>query len=336
MSLLGVGSFTVTDFNDGISIIAKINSNHPQQLAYDPATGEYTPNWTVRPLALTPTAVIAGRANDIIASCSGHSWAYRRSGDSEWTTISNNVGGFTINASHILGYTGHGLFDSTHTVVEFKFEFIYHDPTLNLDFNIETQSSFIRISNGTSVVIARAWSNGGELFKNKSIPELIELEAELIRGVISDETSITYQWQKTISGTWSNISGSTTKKCSVFPSEVLNSAQFRCLIKDTDSASDTYNQTFTSNAILILDMTDPYQINCIPINGSNVIKNGSGSVEYTCKVVQNKVELDIAGTEFNYRWYKVGDGTTLGTGKNFTATSDMVTNSNIFNCEVSD
>lgn len=323
-------SYTIMDYNDGLSIISKINSNHPDTLAYDPATGIYNPSWNSSPLALTPAAYIAGKAGDIISQCSNKVWSYRRSGTASWTTISNGVGDFTINSSSVLGYTGQGLFDSSHLTVEFKFSFTYHDTTLNIDFNLDVTKTFARISNGTSVVIARVWSENGEQFKNKSIPSSITLKSELIRGVTKDTTSLTYQWQKYSGGNWTNIGSSTSSSYVVTASSVNGSAQFRCTIKDTDSSSDTYNQIFITNGITILDLTDPYQAVIGSSNGA-FLKNGVGTTILTCKVFQNGQEVT---TGLTYKWYKTGNATVIGTAKTLTVTNDMVNIKADFTCEV--
>ena len=322
--------YAIMDYNDGITIISKINSNHPETLTYDPATGGYNPNWSTTPLSLTPVAFIAGKAGDIISTCSNKTWSYRKSGSTVWTTITNGVGGFTINSASVLGYTGHGLFDSSHLTVEFKFSYTYHDSTLNIDFTHEVVKTFARISNGTSVVIARIWSENGEQFKNQSIPESITLKAELIRGVVSDVSNLTYQWQKFNGGIWSNITSATANSYIVTADSVIGSSQFRCQIKDTDSASDTYNETFTSNGIVILDLTDPYQA---VINSSNgpFFKNGVGTTVLTCNVYQNGQEV-LSG--LTYKWYKNGSAEVIGTTKTLTVTNDMVNIKAVFTCEV--
>jgi len=330
-------SYTIMDFNDGVTLISKISSNHPDTLAYDPATGTYNPSWASSALALTPSAYVAGVGTDIISSCSNKTWSYRRTGSTTWTPIVTGENGFTINSSSVLGYTSNVLFDSSHSTLEFQFTFTYHDDTLNIDFDQEVTKTFTRISNGTSVVIARAWSEEGEQFKNGSIPSSILLQSELLRGVTNDTTSLTYQWQKYSGGVWGNITSATSSSYTVLPSNVDGLGQFRCNIKDTDSSSDTYNVTFTSNGVSILDLTDPYQAVISSSTGS-VIKNGSGSSTLTCQVYQNGTEVNSGIT---YTWSATdanGDAISL-TGhttnaKTFSVTSDLIDVKATFTCEV--
>lgn len=323
-------SYSLMDYTDGLTIISKINSNHADTLAYDPASGIYNPSWSTTPLSLTPTAYVVGRADDIIAESTAKVWSYRRSGTTTWTTVVNGSNGFTINSSSVLGYSSNNLFDGSHSTVEFKFTYTYHDTVLNLDFTYEVTKTFTRISNGTSVVIARAWSENGEQFKNQSIPSSITLKTELIRGVTTDISSLTYQWQKYIEGVWTNITSATSTTYNVLATAVTGSAQFRCNIKDTDSSSDTYNKTFTTNGVTILDLTDPYQAVISSSEGA-FLKNGSGSTILTCNVYQNGTEV-LSG--LTYKWYQNGSATVIGTAKTLTVTHDMVTVKADYTCEV--
>lgn len=324
-------SYTIMDYNDGITVISRLSSNHPKTLAYDPATGVYNPDWTAVALAITPSAVVAGRSGDIIASGNSQKWYYRRSGEIDWNLITSGQNGFTIAAStYVLSLNSMALFDGNHVNLEFKFSFIYHDNTLGIDFTQEVVDTYTRISNGTSVVVARAWSQNGNLFKNKKIPTKITLEAELIRGVAADITALTYQWQKYSAGTWTNITSATSKTYDVLPANVDGSAQFRCKITDTDSSSDTYNTVFTTNGELIMDLTDPYQAKIFSSNGA-FFKNGAGTTVLTCRIFQDGEEVTSG---FTYKWYKSGSASVLGTAKTLTVTSSDINIITEFTCEV--
>lgn len=324
-------SYTIMDYNDGISLIIKLAANHPESLAYNPSDGTYNPSWATTPLTITPSIYIGGKASegDKLADCTEKKWYYRRTGSSTWIAIVSGANGFTI-TNDILGYSSNNLFSGTYTTVEFKFAFTYTDPTILLPFEYEVVKTFTRISNGTSVVIARAWSTNGEQFKNKTIPASLTLQAELIRGSISDILGLSYQWEKFASA-WGNIASATSATLVVVPGDVDGSAQFRCKITDTDSASDTYNEVFTSNGILILDLTDPYQA-VITSSGGAFIKNGAGSSTLTCKVYQNGVEVTSGLT---YQWYNDGVAISGATSNTLAVTSEMITVKANFVCEVS-
>lgn len=332
-------SYTIMDYNDGISILSKITSNHPDTLAFDPTTGVYNPSWATSPLTLTPTAYVAGRSTDLIPSATIKVWSYRRTGETAWTIITSGTGGFTIaTTTSVLSYSTVGLFDASHPTLEFQFKFSYLDTTLNITFAQEVVQAFTRISNGTSVVIARVWSEAGETIKNNTIPASILLHSELVRGATSDATLVSYIWQKYIGGTWTAISGATSVNYTVTSSTIDGLGQFRCIIKDNDPASDTINVSYTSNGISIVDLTDPYQAVITSDTGS-FIKNGSGLATLTCLVYQNGVRVTSGLT---YHWSATdANGVTLSLGATVVNTSTLnVTSSMIdvkanFTCEVS-
>jgi len=331
-------SYTIMDFNDGVTLVSKIDANHPETLAYDPTSGAYNPSWSSVGLSLTPTGYVAGKSGDIIASSSSKKWYYRRSGSATWIPITTGENGFTINSSNVLGYSSNNLFDNSHKTLEFKFEYVYHDDTLNVDIPQEVTKTFTRISNGTSVVIARAWSENGEQFKNKSIPSSITLNCELLRGTTTDTSKLTYQWQKYSGSTWSNITGATSSSYIVTASSVVGLGQYRCIIEDTDVASDTSGETFNTNGVTILDLTDPYQA-VISSSAGSFIKNGVGSSTLTCQVYQNGAEVN-SGVSYSWSAYdENGDSISLTghstTGKTFLVTNDLINVKATFVCEVS-
>ena len=333
MAIKTSASYTIMDYNDGLSIISKINSNHPDQVTYDPASRGYNPDWSVTSLALTPNAYIAGRTGDIISKSINKKWYYRRSGETDWTLITNGANGFTINAGNVLGYSSNDLFDNSHRTVEFKFAYTYHDETLNIDFDYEVAKSISRISNGTSVVIARAWSDGGEQFKNKKEPPNIELQSELIRGITTDKTDLEYQWQKIVSGIWTNITGKTQDNIVVHANDVDGSATYRCVIKDIDPISDSHLDVFNTNAITILDFTDPYQAEIASSEGA-FIKNGVGSTVLSCRVFQDGEEIST-DPSLNFKWYKTGSEVVQGTSRTLTVSHTDFDVKAVYTCEVS-
>ena len=158
------------------------------------------------------------------------------------------------------------------------------------------------LANGTSFVLARAYAPGGSQFKN-GVPTSLTINAELVRGTTSDKTNLTYTWQKSTNGTtWTAVTG-TTATLAVTPDMVNSFAMFRCIIKDTDSASDTYNQSFTTEGVSILDVSDPYQA-VIESTAGNFFKNDTGSTVLICRVYQNGAEIDATGETLTYTWTK--------------------------------
>lgn len=107
---------------------------------------------------------------------------------------------------------------------------------------------------------------------------------------------------------------------------------FKCIAKDTDSASNTYNSKFQDVATFI-DNADPLQV-VINSTGGDVFKNGQGSTVLTATVYQAGEGIDTAGAG-TYTWTKYNkDGaidTSWGTngvktGKTLSvSTSDVTT-----------
>lgn len=348
-------SYTIMDYTDGITLLTKISSNLPQIMAYDPSTGVCTPDWATTNLQLTPSVVKAGTTMEL--TLSNTAWYYRMTGTTTWSAISGLTGA-TVTGNVLKVATV--PFTSAAPNIEFKFSFTYHDSTLNLDFTSEATITFTRVSNGTSVVIARAWAVDGDIFKNNSTPSSLQLKAELVRGVTSDATNLTYTWKQYVSGSWTTITTTSGKftvsgaTLTVYPGGVDSYSQFRCEIYDSDSASDTYQQTFTSNALVVTDISDPYSC-VIESSAGQFFKNSTGSTTLKCRVFQNGTEVDAAGTGLTYTWSATNeDGDSVyqdtngdpdpsltsgtawsATGKSITVTHDMISVKGTFFCEVS-
>ena len=107
-------------------------------------------------------------------------------------------------------------------------------------------------------------------------------------------------WRKIPSDVTGNITGVTTNEVTVYAVFVPDLCVLECIIKDTDSASNTYNQCF-KDTVTIIDQTDTIQIQ-ITSTGGDVFKNGAGSSTLTAKVYQAGAEIDASGTKYTYTW----------------------------------
>ena len=108
-------------------------------------------------------------------------------------------------------------------------------------------------------------------------------------------------WALVASDSAGNITGVTTNTVTVYNAFVANYAVFLCLIKDTDSASATYNSVF-KDTVAIVDQSDTIQIS-IHSTGGDVFKNGVGSTILTAKVFRAGAEIDSVGSAYTYKWY---------------------------------
>lgn len=122
-----------------------------------------------------------------------------------------------------------------------------------------------------------------------------------------------------------NITGVTTNEITVYAGYILDVGVFLCIIKDTDTGSNTYNKCF-EDSVTFIDQTDPIQVSIVS-TGGDVFKNGVGSTTLTARVFQAGTEIDTGGTKYTYTWNvfdKNGDlatfngGASTKTGKTIT------------------
>lgn len=296
-------SFTLMDYTDGISLITGIDSNLPLTSLYDTSNQTLNPSWAgTTSLQLTPKVLKAGSSQDLVSSMTGKKW-YRRVSGGEWAEVISGSAGETINATTGVLTVSQDKLVGEINQVEYKFSGSYTDPLLGLDFPLEIKVTFSRVMNGTSFVVARAYTTGGSQFKNNQ-PSSLTIKAELIRGTTPDVTNLSYKWKKSTNGTsWTDVTGGTSATLSVTPSMVDSFAMFKCTITDTDATSETYQQSFDTEGVSILDVTDPYQA-VIESTAGNFFKNETGSTILICRVYQNGVEVDATGSSLTYTWTK--------------------------------
>lgn len=295
-------SFTLMDYTDGISIITGIDSNLPLTSLYDTSNQTLSPSWAgSTSLILTPNVMKAGSATSLLATMTSKKW-YRRVSGGNWVEVTSGSNGETINSTTGALTVAQDKLTGDVWQIDYKFTGTYPDPVLLLDFPVEIKVTLSRVANGTSFVVARAFATGGSQFKN-SLPSSLSVKAELIRGTTKDSTNLSYAWKKSTNGTsWTAVSGS-TDTLSVTPSMVDSFAMFKCIITDTDSASETYNQSFETEGVSILDVSDPYQA-VIESTAGSYFKNNSGSTILICRVYQNGTEVDATGASLTYTWTK--------------------------------
>lgn len=311
---IATGQFTIIDYNDALTLTAFIGSNHPKTQMYNPDNGGYTPNWQTTNLVLTPSLYKLGTTSDIIAATNVQSVKWYEAGSG--TAI-------TANANYALSGTKSQILTIKTNMLaglpskDWICEIVYRDETTNLDLTHKTSISFSRVVNGGGIVDAIAFAPDGNVFKNGNITSL-KAQCDLWRGSVVDTTNVTYQWyQQDSSATtdqgggigWKKLTETanmttavTSSTMTVFSGAVSSYAVFKCIVKDTDSASNTYNQTFV-DTISFIDNSDPLQITILS-SGGDVFKNGVGTTTLTAKVFQAGNEIDATGTKYTYKWYK--------------------------------
>lgn len=329
---LATGQFTIIDYNDALTLTGFIGSNHAKTQMYNPDNGVYTPNWTSTFLVLTPSLYKLGSTTDIITATEVTAVKWYEAGSS---TAITTAGSYALSGTknHILTIKTNLL--ATVPAKDWICEVTYLDPTTNLSLTHKMSITFNKVVNGGGIVDAIATSPNGNVFKNTDVATLIA-KVELWRGSVIDTTSVAYQWYqqdstvttdqgggigwKKLVDTTGMYTGTTTDTMTVYDAAVVNYATFKVSVKDTDAASNTYNQFFW-DSVSFIDNSDPFQVQVIS-TGGDVFKNGVGSTTLTARVFQAGVELDAAGTKYTYKWFKYDKNGTLvtdfgGTGVNY-------------------
>lgn len=98
------------------------------------------------------------------------------------------------------------------------------------------------------------------------------------------------------------VTGVNTNKITIYNEYVTNQSTFMCIIRDTDTSSNTYDRTF-KDTVTFVDQSDPIQIT-IESTGGDVFKNGVGSTVLTARLFRNGEEIDASGARYTYKWYK--------------------------------
>lgn len=323
---------SIIDYNDALTLTGFINSNHPKTQVFNPDNGGYTPDWASTNLVLTPSLYKLGTTTDVITNAEVTSVKWYEGSS---TTAITSAGNYALSGtkSHILTIKANVLAGLAGK--DWVCEVTYKDGATGLNLTHKMGITFSRVINGGGIADAIAFAPNGNVFKNGDITSLTA-QCTLWRGSVVDNTNVSYQWYQQDSSIstdqgggvgWRKLTeaenkttGVTTNTLTVFSDAVSSYAVFKCIIKDTDSASNTYNQTFV-DTISFIDNSDPIQV-VIASTGGDVFKNGVGSTVLTARVFQAGGELDTAGTKYTYKWFKYDKNGNLstnfgGTGINF-------------------
>lgn len=329
---IATGQISIIDYNDALTLTGFISSNHPKTQMYNPDNGAYNPNWASTNLVLTPSLYKLGTTTDIIAASEVTGVKWYEAGSS---TAITSTGNYSLSGtkSHILTIKSNLL--AGLPAKDWICEVTYRDATTALDLVHKISISFSRVINGGGITDAIAYAPDGNVFKNGTVTSL-KAQCDLWRGSVIDTTLVSYQWYQQDSSIstdqgggigWRKLvetatvtTGVTSNTLVVFSAAVASFGTFKCIIKDTDSASNTYNQTFV-DTVSFIDNSDPIQVSVLS-SGGDVFKNGVGSTTLTARLFQAGNEIDSAGTKYTYRWYKYDKDGNLstnfgGTGINY-------------------
>ena len=196
---------------------------------------------------------------------------------------------------------------------------------------------------GVDAVLLTVSTPDGDVIRN-SLGNL-RATAELYQG-IKTVTATAYQWyarnpagagdadsgvgwNKLTTGTAGGTTGFTTKTLTITPSAIAGSATFMVIV--------TYAGIKLRREVTVQDITDTYTFATV---GNGNFKNGQGSNIFTQKVYQDGVEVDVAGTKFQYQWNLYNNDGTMNTtfvkvGKTITLLASEYVGKGFLYCTVS-
>lgn len=280
MAVLAQQSYTVRRLIDGRTLNFLLQSNHALTQLFTPDPKTYVPNYTSTPLVITPSLLISGESGDQIARLkAAPTWKINDS-----TTLTTFGGSTSASAPYAL--TINKNMESVSTL-KIDCEAIYVQPATLAEMVVKSTITLTKVSNNGASIIAVASAPIGTIFKNGLITTL-KARCDMWRGAEIDNTNVTYTWSINQTGSWvaltsSNaatygITGYTTNEITIPASAVINYASFKCVIKDTDSGSSTYNK-LVEDVISFVDMSDPYEIDVTFPLGDGIVSGGSTKVK---------------------------------------------------------
>ena len=313
------GQFTIIDYNDALTLTGYIGSNLAKTQMYNPDNDTYSPNWASTNLVLTPSLYVIGTTTDQITSAAVTSVKWYIGSSSTAITSSGNYA-LSGTKSHILTIKGNVM--AGQPGIDYRCVVTYKDSSTGLSITHPLTISFSRVVNGSGITDLLVTTPTGNVFKNNEVATLTA-KAELWRGSIVDITNVAYKWAimdssvtsssssgydaafgtgwRKLADTTGMYTGTTTATITVYAAAVDSYAVFKCVATDSDSASSTYNSTFTDVATFI-DNSDPIQV-VITSTGGDVFKNGQGSTVLTAVCYQAGAEIDAEG-KGTYTWTK--------------------------------
>ena len=342
------GQFTIIDYNDALTLTGYIGSNHAKSQMFNPDNNTYNPDWSSTNLVLTPSLYVIGTTTDQITSSSVTSVKWYQGTSTTAITSSGNYA-LSGSKSHILTIKANVM--AGLPGIDYRCVITYKDSSTGLSITHPLTITFSRVVNGGGIVDLLVTTPQGNVFKNTEVATLTA-KAELWRGSSVDTTNVSYKWAiqdpsvtssssagydagfgtgwKKLSDTSGKYTGTTTATITIYAAAVDSYAVFRCVATDSDSASNTYNSTFTDVATFI-DNSDPVQV-VITSTGGDVFKNGQGSTTLTACVYQAGAEIDTDG-KGTYTWTKYNkDGavdTSWGTSGKKTGKTLSVSSSDV-------
>jgi len=349
--ILASGQLTLTDLNDTRQYILYLNSNYKTQI-YDPNTGAYSPNLSSSNLVIDPQLYVSGGdGSDLIPSANVKSISWYEGTDTtapplaETSTSGTTSGGLTyVIPTGTLATTKKTLtIKSNLTSMNnqvFTCKVVYTDPGTNFDITIVANAEIVKITNGqkgatgasgVDAYFLNVWAPSGDTIRNSS--GSLTLTADLYKGS-SKITPTAFKWyiQNPAATTsslgdadggagWELLTSTNTHGTSNYttgtitvPASAIDGVEgFKCV------ATAPSTGTKYSGVIVVRDFQDPITVNIV---GTNIFKNGTGSVTLTAQLIQAGVVIPTTGYTFTWALYD-SNGSLI---KNYTnVTGDTIT-----------
>ena len=356
MPIVCTSDYTISDFNDAISLSGYISSNLAHTQIYSPDNGSYTPDWSSTNLVLTPQLYVTSTTSDVITTAAVTSVSWYANSETSSNKISSG-GAYALSGTklHILTVSNNVLSGSNN--IKFICVIEYHDSTTNLDLTHKMDVTFTLVTSGSGIADAICIATQGNIFKNNQIASL-KATCDLYRGSTIDTTNVSYQWYimdssvvtdqgggvgwRKLTNTTNMYTGVTTREITIYAAAVPSLATFKCIITDTETGA---NNAKYFDTITFTDLSDPVQMTIVSSAGDRFL-NGQGSTVLTSKLFRAGAEIDTTSPyTYTYKWYKFdasgtmdtnfgGTNVAYKTGKMLSVGSSDVTGKATFRCEV--
>ncbi len=344
MTAIARGQITIVDLNDGKSINLFLGSNQPATQIFNKENSSYSPSYTSSPyLVLTPEVYVSGTATNQVAQLLGAPvWKINGSTDlASYGATAATASPYALTIKQNL---------TTVTQLSVECTVTYVDPDTSAQTVAKAVYTITKVENTGQQIRAVAYAPDGSVFKN-GLTASLRAHCDMWRGSTIDDTKVTYAWYRLEGSTWTKliatntygITGCTTNEITIPADAVLNIDSFKCVCKDTDTASGTYNSE-VSDIISFADMTDPYSVE-IQAPAGTTLTSGMTSTTLKVNLWQNGEQLaDSFFTGATCTWRKFNKlgaqdstwGTSgIKTGRTLTVTRDEISVAATFTVEIS-
>lgn len=334
-NIICTSDYTISDFNDAISLSGYIGSNLAHTQIYSPDNGSYTPDWSSTNLTLTPQLYVTSTTSDIIETQAVTSvvW-YINSEDNANIIVHNPQGNYELSGVNNQNVIVKANVLANTNTVKYICKITYEDATTGLTLTHKMDISFTKVTSGSGIADAVCIAEQGNVFKNSSIASLTA-SCDLWRGSTIDTTNVSYQWYimdstastdtgggigwRALTNTANMYQGVATRLLTIYPNAVPNVATFKCVITDNDTGA---NSAKYYDTVTFVDLSDPIQCTIVSSGGDTFV-NGQGSTVLTARLFQAGSEIDTSSPyTYTYKWYKYDNTGTLvtnwgGTGVNY-------------------